>query len=194
VVLERVDLGFVSAYVLARAGEAAIVDTGVRGRASAIEASLSAVGLGWDAVGHVILTHLHPDHIGSLGEVLTAAPQAAPYAGEADIAGIASPRPIVPIGDGDAVFDLSIIGTPGHTAGHVSVLDPVGRILVAGDALNGFGGGVIGPNPDFADDLALANESVKKLAALGFETVVFGHGDPVESGGAAAVAALASEL
>ena len=61
----RVNLGFVSAYVLVRAGEAAIVDTGVAGSAGAIEASLTGLGLGWAAVGHLILTHHHGDHIGS---------------------------------------------------------------------------------------------------------------------------------
>ena len=45
----RVNLGFVSAYILVRGGEAAIVDTGVAGSARAIEAALGAVGLDWAA-------------------------------------------------------------------------------------------------------------------------------------------------
>ena len=48
---ERVNLGFVSAYVLVRGDEAAIVDTGVAGSADEIEASLTKVGLDWSAVG-----------------------------------------------------------------------------------------------------------------------------------------------
>ena len=66
----RVSLDFVSAYILVRSGEAAIVDTGVAGSESAIEGGLAALDLGWDAVDHVILTHLHDDHIGSIAAVM----------------------------------------------------------------------------------------------------------------------------
>lgn len=190
--LHRVDLGFVSAYVLARGGEAALVDTGVAGSASAIEAALSAAGLTWASVGHVLLTHLHQDHVGGLGDVLANAAAATPYAGEPDAGKISSPRPITVVGDGDEVFGLTVIATPGHTAGHISVLDPLAGILVAGDALNGVGGGVSGADPAFSLDMELAGESVRKLAGFDFETVVFGHGEPVEGGASAAVADLAA--
>ncbi len=190
----RVPLGIVSAYVLARNGEAAIVDTGTPGSAADIEDALGVAGLGWDAVGHVIVTHSHGDHVGSLAEVLAQAAGATGYAGAADIPAIPSPGALVAVGDGDRVFDLEIVETPGHTPGHISVLDPVGGLLVAGDALNGQDGGVIGPNPQFTSDLALANASVVKLAGFEFETVVFGHGDPVAGGASAQVAALAAGL
>ena len=97
----RVVLGNVSAYALVRAGEAAIVDTGTSGSAGSIEAALAAAGLGWDTVGHVVVTHSHGDHIGSLPNVLGRAPDATAYAGAGDIARITSPRPLVSVGDGD---------------------------------------------------------------------------------------------
>ncbi len=192
---ERVIVGNVSAYLLARGTEVALVDTGNPGSAPVIEQSLSTIGLGWSNVGHVILTHLHGDHIGSLGPVMDSASAADGYAGEADIPAMsASPRPIIAIGDDDQVFGLDIIETPGHTAGHVSVLDSVGGLLVAGDALFGEGGGVVGSLPRFTADLTQADESVKKIAGLQFDAVVFGHGDPIVGGADAAVAALAASL
>jgi glyoxylase-like metal-dependent hydrolase (beta-lactamase superfamily II) len=190
----RVDLGFVSAYLLVRGGDLAIVDTGVAGSAGDIEAALGAVDLGWEAVGHVILTHSHQDHQGSLVDVLAAAPDAEAYAGTGDIPNITSPKPLVAVGDGDRVFGLDIIETPGHTPGHISVLDPSGSLLVAGDALNGSDGGVIGPNPQFSADMTIANQSVAKLAGFPYEALLFGHGDPVESGASDLVAALAATL
>lgn len=190
----RVNLGFVSAYILVRSGSAAIVDTGVAGSAPDIEAGLAAVGLGWKNVEHLILTHRHDDHVGSVDAVLAGAVSAISYAGEADIDRIPSPVPIVAVGDGDEVFGLQIINTPGHTDGHISVLDPVGGILVAGDALNGAGGGIIGANPQYSSDMETANESVKKLAGLSFDTILFGHGEPVEGGAQVLLAELAAGL
>lgn len=188
----RVNLGFVSAYLLYRAGEAALVDTGVADSEGSIEAALGEIGLGWDSVGHVVLTHKHPDHQGSLEAVLAATGKAPWYAGAADIPNITAPGEGRSVGDGDRVFDLEIIETPGHTPGHVSVLDPVAGVLVAGDAINGSeGGGVDGPNPQFSEDMGLANASVAKLAGFDYEVALFGHGEPVLSGASALVAELA---
>jgi glyoxylase-like metal-dependent hydrolase (beta-lactamase superfamily II) len=43
-------------------------------------------------------------------------------------------------------------------------------------------------------DEAMANESLRKMAALAFERALFGHGDPIESGGSAAFQRLADGL
>ncbi len=188
---QRVNLDFVSAYILYRGGEAALVDTGVDGSADAIEAALGEVGLAWDPVGQVILTHKHPDHMGSVDAVLERAPGATVYAGAPDIPEISSVTVPQPVGDGDSVFDLEIIESPGHTAGHICVLDRAAGILVAGDALVGVGGGVGPPDPSFSDDMTIALDSVRKLAGLSYEIALFGHGEPLLEGASAAVAALA---
>ena len=188
----RANLGFVSAYVLARAGEAAIVDTGVSGSAGAIGDALTAAGLGWDAVGHVILTHRHGDHAGSINSVLELATAATPYAGAEEIPSIDSSRPLTVVADGDTVFGLRIVATPGHTAGHVAVLDEGARILVAGDALGTVGGTLAGSNPSFTEDAAAAKASIAKLGALQFDILLVGHGEPILEGASAQVAALAA--
>lgn len=191
---ERVNLGFVSAYVLARGREVAVVDTGSRGSSIQIGEALGTLGATWDDVDHVILTHLHGDHVGGLGGVLDSAPDAIAYAGEADVSGISSPRAVRAVNDGDEIFGLQVIGTPGHTAGHISVLDVDSGFLVAGDALNESGGMILGPNPGFTADLDVANDSVRRLAASDFDTAVFGHGEPFVGDASEAVVALASTL
>jgi glyoxylase-like metal-dependent hydrolase (beta-lactamase superfamily II) len=193
VTYHRVDLDFVSAYVLVRGREAAVVDTGVAGSAPKIEDGLTAAGLTWGDVGHVILTHYHPDHAGSIGDVLTAATGATAYAGEADLARIEAPRPLVAVKDDDDVFGLRMIATPGHTDGHFSVFDPAGGLLVVGDAMTNEGS-LTGSNPQFTADAEAANESIKKLAGLDAETAVFGHGDPLEGGAAGQIRSLAESL
>jgi glyoxylase-like metal-dependent hydrolase (beta-lactamase superfamily II) len=190
----RVNLGFVNAYVLIRGKEAAVVDTGTPNNASKIADVIRTAGLSWDAVHHVILTHYHPDHIGSVGEVLAAAAKATAYAGPADIPQINSPRPIKAVGDNDEVFGLRVIATPGHTPGHVCVFDPAGSLLILGDAMSNIDNKLGGPNPQYTADMLQAHQSVKKLAKLTFQRAVFGHGEPIDKGASQAIAKLAGTL
>jgi glyoxylase-like metal-dependent hydrolase (beta-lactamase superfamily II) len=187
---QRVNLGFVSAYVLVRGNEAAVVDTGVEGSADAIGEVLDAAGPGWAGVRHVVLTHHHGDHAGSLGAVLERAASATGYIGAADLEKVTSPRPLTAVEDGDEVFGLTVVGTPGHTAGHVSVLDPETGVLVGGDAMNNTDG-LAGANPRFTEDMDDAAASLRTVAGLDVRTVLFGHGEPLESDAAAQIRALA---
>jgi len=185
--------GFVSAYVLVRSGEAAIVDVaGTHPRVDPpaevdILAALNAVGLGWGNVGHVILTHWHDDHAGAAAAVLEAAPDAQGYAGAADIPHIVVPRPLIPAADGDMVFDLRIVTTPGHTPGHIAVLDEALGVLVVGDALTTSDGRPTSWPVGSTEDPEEARRSAAKLAALEFETLFVGHGEPIETGASALV-------
>ncbi len=189
----RANLGFVSAYVLARGNSAAIVDTGVDGSAAAIGQSLGSLGLNYSDVEHVILTHNHADHAGSIGAVVAEAINATVYAGEADLGGI-DQNPITGLRGGEDVFGFEMIATPGHTAGHMCVIDHSAGLLVAGDAIFGEAGGVIeGPERFFAD-VDQSRESIKRLAELSFNTLLFGHGEPIEDRADSAVAALAATL
>src|SRR5262249_17543865 len=129
-----------------------------------------------------------------MGEVLAAAPQARMYAGAADMPQIKAPRTITPVKDGEEVFGLQILATPGHTPGHISVLDPVGSLLVVGDAMGNVHRRLSGSNPQYTADMTQANQSVKKLAGLPLAQAVFGHGDPLEQDASAGVATLARTL
>lgn len=192
----RVHVAIVSAYILYRGGEAALVDTGQTGSAASIQAALSEVGLSWGAVGHVILTHRHSDHIGSAEAVAALAPESIFYIGEGDVDAVTNlgGGGLELANDGDDIFGLRTISTPGHTAGHISILDESGGVLVAGDAMNRVEGALTGSNPNFTADELAANESIRKLAGFDFETILFGHADPILSGGADEVAALATSL
>lgn len=186
---EQVSFGFVSAYILARGNEYALVDTGLAGTGPQIGEALGLLGANFDDLDHVILTHLHGDHVGGLPEVLDASPGAVAYAGEADVAGIQSPRAITGVNDGDDVFGLRVIGTPGHTAGHICLLDEDASLLIAGDALIEANGVIEGPAEQFSSDHALALESAKALTALQFEDLALGHGSPIRGGASTKFAA-----
>lgn len=198
----RVNMGFVSAYLLYRGSEVAIVDTGQGGAESDIEAALGTIGVGWDAVTSVIVTHGHPDHAGSVAAVAGLAQNSNVYAGEGDIDAIGTIESAegtqgpVAVRDGDRVFDLEIIETPGHTPGHICVHDAAAGILAVGDAMNTRSGQLqsASADPNFTDDLAQADESVRKLAGFEFEVVLVGHGEPILNDGSAAVSSLADSL
>jgi glyoxylase-like metal-dependent hydrolase (beta-lactamase superfamily II) len=87
---------------------------------------------------------------------------------------------------------LRAVHTPGHTAGHCSLLDERRGVLFAGDALAtvSFLSGETGPRAmPFNEDTAQARESLSRLEPLSAGVVVVGHGDPFEGTPAEAVAA-----
>lgn len=188
----RVAMAEVSAYILVRGNETAIVDLGLPGSLGAIEEGLKEAGAGWGSVKHIILTHLHQDHVGGLIEVEPKV-KAAIYAGEADLASIISDKPLKPVHEGDEIFGLRIIDTPGHTLGHVSVFEPTTGILVAGDALRTTGG-LAGSAPENTTDEGKADASVRKLAALDVKAILCGHGTPLTAGAGSALKELAAGL
>ena len=94
--------------------------------------------------------------------------------------------------DGDEVFGLQVVDTPGHTPGHIAIFDTDSRVLVAGDALNSTIDGLKGPMSEFTVDMSTAAESVRKLAALEPQVILFGHGPPLQRDAAAELRRLAS--
>lgn len=67
---------FAGAWLLADAGRAAFIDTGVNGGIPRLLAALDAIGLARDAVDWVIPTHVHLDHAGGIGRLMQALPAA----------------------------------------------------------------------------------------------------------------------
>ncbi len=188
----RANLGFVSAYVVARGNRAAIVDTGGSGSSDTIGESLAELGLNYNDVESVILTHNHDDHVGSIGDVLAMAVNATAYAGEADLGGIDAD--VTGLVGGEDVFGMEVLATPGHTPGSMSVIDRGTGLLIAGDALTIDAGQAAEPPARFTADVTLARDSITTLAAMTFNTLLVGHGDPIESGADASVAALAASF
>jgi glyoxylase-like metal-dependent hydrolase (beta-lactamase superfamily II) len=100
--------------------------------------------------------------------------------------------------DGDRLPEgFVMIHTPGHTPGHVSLLHPEKRFLIAGDALNTRTGPLSGPPPIFTPDMDNAHRSIWKLwkkYGADYDTIVFGHGDPIRENASAAVKGLVDQI
>jgi glyoxylase-like metal-dependent hydrolase (beta-lactamase superfamily II) len=188
----RVNRTYVSAYLLLRGKEVAIVDTGTPGSEAAIEDGLKAAGTGFAAVKHVILTHYHDDHIGGL-EGIEPKVKATFYAGSGDAGNIITDKPLKSLNGGDEIFGLRIVDTPGHTAGHISIFEPATGTLVAGDALR-TQNGLESSDPQFTTNQSLATASVKALAQLDVKAILPGHGEPLTAGAKEALQKLAASL
>jgi glyoxylase-like metal-dependent hydrolase (beta-lactamase superfamily II) len=95
------------------------------------------------------------------------------------------------LAEGDEVGDFTVLDTPGHTAGHVSLWREADRVLIAGDAIWNLPRLTL-PYSVVNSDHALARESAKRLAALAPDVVCFGHGPPLRD--ARRLAELAAKL
>ena len=184
-----------------------IVDTGVPGSESAILAAVEALGRSRNEIADIVITHADGDHVGSLA-ALVAETQATVWAGAHEASVIEGQAPgrggdMKRSGSVDRRFEpgdrlplhggIETVASHGHTAGHVALFLPDGRILIAGDALNNRAG-LAGSTPEFTADAAQARESVAALAALRPESIVFGHGPSIIGGAAQQLAELAQSL
>jgi glyoxylase-like metal-dependent hydrolase (beta-lactamase superfamily II) len=64
----QIQLGVVNAYLIA-GHDLTLIDTGTPGNAPQIMRAVEALGRSPAEIRHILLTHVHPDHTGSLAEV-----------------------------------------------------------------------------------------------------------------------------
>lgn len=178
-VAERVyNLGteWVNFYLVVEDDQAVLVDAGYPRYISRLEAALSELGLGIEAIEAVFVSHHHVDHVGVAEHVRTHG-GATVVVGEGDAAIVRGDRPSHPpsgfwqqswrpsmlgyllhtaraggagyrpvtqfsASSTDQVLDLPgrprVVHTPGHTAGHYSLVLEDRGILFSGDAMVNF--------------------------------------------------------
>lgn len=201
------DSGPGQAYLLRRGSQAVLIDTGIAGQGDAIASALLDWGLDRGALTHVLLTHWHPDHVGSAAEVASW-PNAKIWAHRTDapiIAGasygtfpvlthteqqlyaqIADSVPSAPparvdreLGDDEHLEGLAarVIHTPGHTDGSIAFLFHEAGVLFTGDVATQQQGQVV--LGPFDNDRPTARQSFRKFADIDVDAVCFGHGQPL---------------
>ena len=207
-----IPLMFRGVNVYAVRGEKTIlVDAGTPGMADAILAGLAKLGVREEEIGLILITHGHPDHVGSAAELKKRL--GVPLAIHRDEAGWlrggrteGTPIPVRPFGyllkplvkpelpacepdilleEGqrldDYGLDARLLHTPGHSIGSLSFLFPNGD-CIAGDVM---AGGFVRENrpdyPFFLDDRAVLHESIARLVAETTGRFYFGHGQPADT-------------
>jgi glyoxylase-like metal-dependent hydrolase (beta-lactamase superfamily II) len=200
-----------------------LVDTGLRGRSANILNEVKRLGYKPSDIAHIILTHHHSDHMGSLAELKNATGAKvmahsadAPYIdGTLPQPGPARPKWLgkmlspfssmwatVPaevdklLNDDDEfpiLGGIRILHTPGHTPGSISLYLPQEKLVIVGDLLS-HRFRLRLPSRLFTVDIAQEVNSVKRLAGLDFSIIAFGHGRPILHEAHQAVARFAEKL
>jgi hydroxyacylglutathione hydrolase len=199
-----------TAYAV-RGQRTVLVDAGPAGQERRLLRRLARAGVDPGEVSLIVLTHCHPDHAGGAAELRQRlGVPVAVHAAEVDwaISGKSAfydalrpfghvlrrtLRPTFPAFTPDIVLQhgttldqhgapLTVLHTPGHTPGSITVLHrPDGDALV-GDLL---AGGMLRrdrPNtPFFAQDTAQIERSVRAVLAYGPTRLLFGHGRPASA-------------
>ena len=201
-----------------------LIDTGPSSRRAFLYKALQARDLTPDDIDIIILTHMHWDHCQNTDLFKNARvvvnPTEIDYARNpnpwdlavaAGMADLMRNMKIDVVSEGDTIVDgVSVLETPGHTKGHMSVLAEVDgeKVLLAGDAMPESGTVARGMPYNIFWDLEDAKESVEKMVAssrvfypghdrpfrVDDERIVYLHGpeniqvmDSTEGGGSASL-------
>jgi glyoxylase-like metal-dependent hydrolase (beta-lactamase superfamily II) len=187
-------------YVLKDPDGLTLIDASISGMAGKILAQIAAAGHTARDVKRILITHAHPDHVGSLpalkqstgAQVICSAEDRPVVEGRMPVArrasGFRPPNTNIQgtpvdreVTDGDtidALGGLQVVFTPGHSPGHLSFWQPQLGIAFIGDVLfHVFG--VRLPPGFLTVDMEQDKRSVRKLANLKPQIVCFGHGDPI---------------
>jgi glyoxylase-like metal-dependent hydrolase (beta-lactamase superfamily II) len=183
-----------------------LVDAALAGSAPGILEAARSLGA---PIRRIVLTHAHPDHIGSTDALARELPGIEFAVGQREsrllrkdfsldagesgkkllgFPGVKLP-PTILLNDGDRVGSLQAIFSPGHTPGHMAYLDVRDGSLIAGDAFTTTTGmlaagtfKLLFPFPAiFSWNREVSAESARKLRDFKPARLAVGHGKTIES-------------
>ncbi len=162
-------------------GQTILIDTGPSSRRAWLYRALESKNLAPEDVDIVVLTHMHWDHCQNTDMFRNARilvhpteldyarnPNRADFAVAQYMADMVDKMKVELVSEGDRVVDgVTIVETPGHTKGHISVAVGGGSetVLIAGDAMPDSGTVLRGLPTNVFWDVEDAKSSVEKMVA-----------------------------
>jgi glyoxylase-like metal-dependent hydrolase (beta-lactamase superfamily II) len=209
-----------NAYIIDRES-LVVIDTGLRGSGRKILGYIrETLHRRQEEMGTIVLTHYHMDHTGGVAALKRASGTARVAVHEADagyvsgrtvpprfpgargmLLGLAEqvvgPGPVEPdllLADGDRIGRVRCVHLPGHTPGSIGLLDEASGVFFCGDTLRYDGKAISGGPAAFVTDPVAQRESILRMAALEFDTLLVGHGVPLRPEASARVREFAEDL
>jgi hydroxyacylglutathione hydrolase len=179
--------------------EICLIDSGVASSEQMIFEYIRQTGRNPDEISLMVLTHSHPDHIGSALAIkkasdcsvaahlnekswiedveLQSKERPVPnfhslVKGSVDVDRILEDKEVLDLGNG---LNLEVLHTPGHSKGSISILFREDKALFTGDAIP------LGGDLPIYEDIFSSVRSIKKLKVIGgINALLASWGDPLE--------------
>jgi len=190
--IHMVKISFVNVYIVERNDELLLIDTGIPGSTDNVLSYIESIGYKPDDVSIIIITHAHWDHIGGLRALIkrTNAMVAAHRLEREYI----SDRVNILLEEGMNVKGLRVIHTPGHTPGHICLLDTNTNSLFIGDLMYEENGQLYEIPHKYSRDPERNRDAIRRILEVDFKHVMPSHGNPIIDEGKNAVIKLLREL
>jgi glyoxylase-like metal-dependent hydrolase (beta-lactamase superfamily II) len=206
--VHRVDGSNANCYLVEEAdGSLTLVDAGMQSDGKKIlEYVATKMTKKPSDVKTIVITHCHIDHVrGAAALKKATGAEVAVHEADADFVSgkakypspggavgllftLMSPffhaTPVEPgrrLKEGDEVGRLTVLHTPGHTPGSISLYDKQDKVLFVGDTAIFQKGKLQGPPRQFTRDMSQAKASIERLSHLDFDVLLSGHGEPLQS-------------
>ncbi len=199
--------GFVNSYLVREDDGFTVIDTMIPGSAKGIVREAERAGV---PIARILLTHAHGDHVGSLDDLAGMVSGAEVIISEREARLLSKDKSMDPgepdaklrgsypgtktgpnrvVNAGDRIGSLEVVPTPGHTPGHIALLDTRDRTVYCADAFSTLGGVATTAKPNWRFPLpAMATwhrptalRSARALRALEPARLAPGHGRVVDS-------------